>query len=207
MSVIEMLGVAEDTTQRIEGVVNALVTETNDPEKLGRVKLRYPLLGNVTTDWVRVCSFYSGKNRGAFFQPAKDDEVLVAFGQGNINQPYVIGCLWNGVDQPPVPAKDMQKVREIKTASGQVIRFEEQSNERITITDAKKNQIIIDTKKGSITVQCEKNLEVISAKGTVTVKGTNVKVDAKSKLSLSGSSIDIKAKGTLTLKGTRINLN
>ncbi len=207
MSLVELWDGEQDTTQRINGVVNAIVTQTQDPEKLGRIKVRFPMLGNIETDWIRICSFFSGPGRGAFFLPAKEDEVLVAFNQGNVNLPYVIGFLWNGVDKPPVPAKEMQDVREIKTASGQVIRFEEKKNERITITDKKNNKIVIDTKKGSINVSCDKNIDIISSKGTITLKGSNVKIDAKSSVAISGSKIDIKAKGVLTLKGSRINLN
>ena len=207
MSLVEMMGVDQDTTQKIDGVINALVTDTKDPEKLGRVKVTIPLLNNMETDFIRICSFYSGKNRGAFFMPAKGDEVLIAFGQGNINQPYVIGCLWNGVDKPPVKPADMDKVREIRTNSGQVVRFEEQSNERITITDAKNNQVVIDTKKGSINIKCSKNMDITSTGGTVTVKGKTIKINASSSMSLDASSINIKAKGTLNLKGARINLN
>ena len=207
MSVVEMMGSAEDPVQRVNGVINAIVSDTKDPEKLGRVKVTYPLLNGLESDWVRVCSFFSGKNRGAFFLPAKEDEVLVAFAQGNINAPYIIGCLWNGVDKSPVPPANQQDVREIKTTSGQVIRFEEKDNERITITDKKKNQIVIDTKKGSIQVKCDKNMDITSSKGTITMKGANIKIEAKSSLTLGAGKIDIKAKGILTLKGTRININ
>ena len=207
MSIIESIGMEQDATQKIDGVVNALVSNTKDPEKLGRIKVKIPLLDNMETDWVRICSFFSGKNRGAFFMPATGDEVLVAFGQGNINLPYVIGFLWNGVDKPPVKPADMDKVREIRTNSGQVVRFEEQTNERITITDAKKNQVVIDTKKGSIDIKCSKNMSITSSSGTITVKGKTIKINATSSMSLDAASINIKAKGTLNLKGSRINLN
>jgi len=48
----------------------------------------------------------AGKDRGIFFLPEVDDEVLVAFENGDINQPYVIGSLWNGVDVPPETNSD-----------------------------------------------------------------------------------------------------
>ena len=38
---------------------------------------------------------------GYFFSPEVDDEVIVAFDQGDIRYPYVIGGLWNGKDEPP----------------------------------------------------------------------------------------------------------
>ena len=205
--VVELMSPPEDPVQRINGVINGLVSNVDDPEKLGRIKVKYPLFNNIESDWMRVCSFYSGPSYGAFFRPAKNDEVLVAFAQGNINSPYVIGCLWSGVDKPPVDAKQQEDVREIKTKSGQVVRFEENKNERITITDKKNNKFVIDTKKGSITLSCDKNIDIISSKGTVTIKGSNVKVDAKSSISLSAAKIDVKAKGTLTLKGARVNIN
>ena len=209
MSLTDLLGNNEEGTEIINGVLNAIVVSNKDPEGLGRVKLSFPLLGDkVASDWVRVASFFTGKDRGAFFLPKVDDEVLVSFLGGNVNLPYVIGCLWNGVEKIPVPKNDQQDVSEIKTKSGQVIRFEEgKKGERITITDKKNNAIVIDTKKNTITVTAGKDITVEAKSGALTLKGSTVTVQAKSSVLIKGAKIDIKATGVMNLKGKMININ
>ena len=51
--------------------------------------------------WARIATLMSGKKRGVYFMPEKDDEVLVAFHHGKFDHPYVVGFLWNGPDAPP----------------------------------------------------------------------------------------------------------
>ena len=64
----------------IGGVVIGVVTNNQDPDELGRVKLRFPWLSeDYESNWARVASLMAGKERGAYFLPDVDDEVLVAF--------------------------------------------------------------------------------------------------------------------------------
>ncbi len=85
----------------IYGVVAAIVTDVNDPDALGRVKLRFPWLSDTyTSDWCRVAQAGAGKSRGAVMLPEVNDEVLAAFEQGDVRRPYVLGGLYNGLDRP-----------------------------------------------------------------------------------------------------------
>ena len=86
------------------GVYPALVSETVDPEALGRVKVRLPWAsdgGGRYEAWARVATMMAGRHRGSWFMPDVDDEVLVAFEAGDPQRPYVVGALWNGADPPP----------------------------------------------------------------------------------------------------------
>jgi len=78
----------------------AKVVAVNDPEGLSRVQLRLISFdGPEQQDaplWARVAVPFAGNNRGAFFIPDVDDEVLVSFVNGDPRQPIVIGGLWNG---------------------------------------------------------------------------------------------------------------
>ena len=87
------------------GVYPARVTDIVDPDKQGRIKVRLPWSpdagdSNYET-WARLATMMAGNNRGTFFIPDVDDEVLVAFEGGNPRRPYVVGALWNGQDSPP----------------------------------------------------------------------------------------------------------
>src|SRR5690606_22829651 len=93
---------------RFNGVVIGVVTNNNDLEGLGRVKVRYPSLGMlppVESDWCRIAAPMAGPMAGWYAIPEINDEVLVAFEHGDPAYPYVIGGLWNTMDRPPKPSQ------------------------------------------------------------------------------------------------------
>jgi uncharacterized protein involved in type VI secretion and phage assembly len=83
-----------------------IVTDNVEPKGDYRVKIKFPTLapakdGEEDTFWCRIGTFGAGKGgRGMFCLPEKDDEVLVAFVDGDVNQALVIATVWNGVDKP-----------------------------------------------------------------------------------------------------------
>lgn len=87
------------------GVYPALVSDINDPAGQGRVKITLPWApdsGNARYElWARMATLMGGNNRGSWFIPDVNDEVLVTFEAGDPQRPYVIGGLWNGSDAPP----------------------------------------------------------------------------------------------------------
>ncbi len=92
-------------TCRVFGVVAGVVTNNKDPDKLGRVKVKIGDLSDsdaeaFETTWAKMSSPMAGKERGIYFLPEVDDEVLVAFQQGDIAYPFVVGCIWNHEDVP-----------------------------------------------------------------------------------------------------------
>ena len=101
---------------QINGVVIGLVTNVQDPDKNGRVKVHFPWLDDQhETDWVRIATMMGGNGRGSFFMPEVNDEVLVAFDHGDVRFPYVVGFMWNGQDQPP--SKEI-RLRVIRSVNG-----------------------------------------------------------------------------------------
>ncbi|MFT2720557.1 VgrG-related protein [Deinococcus sp. A31D244] len=86
------------------GLMIGVVTNNDDPDNLGRVKVKFPALTeDDESDWARVVNLGGGPNRGSQFTPEVNDEVLIGFEHGDIHHPYVIGGLWNGSDAPPRP--------------------------------------------------------------------------------------------------------
>lgn len=83
----------------------AKVTSVNDPEQLNRVQIRLLSHSSTTqqegTLWARVAVPCAGSNKGAFFIPDVDDEVVVSFVNGDSRYPIILGSLWNGNDQAP----------------------------------------------------------------------------------------------------------
>ncbi|PTA67172.1 VgrG-related protein [Deinococcus arcticus] len=94
----------------VQGLMIGVVTNNNDPDSQGRVKLKLPALTeDDETDWARVVGLGNGPNRGSHHTPEVNDEVLVGFEHGDIHHPYVIGGLWNGKDSPPRPVDKVVK--------------------------------------------------------------------------------------------------
>ena len=87
------------------GVYPALVSDIKDPDGQGRVKVKLPwALDNKNDEyeaWARIATLMAGNNRGTWFIPDVNDEVLISFEAGNPRRPYVVGVLWNGQDAPP----------------------------------------------------------------------------------------------------------
>jgi uncharacterized protein involved in type VI secretion and phage assembly len=116
---------SESRAGKIFGVVVGVVTNNQDPEKMGRVKVRFPWLNETDeSHWARVATLMAGKDRGTWFLPEVDDEVLVAFGHGDVRFPYVVGALWNGVDTPPRDNDDgKNNERVVKSRLGHELIF------------------------------------------------------------------------------------
>jgi uncharacterized protein involved in type VI secretion and phage assembly len=202
----------EPRTTRIFGVVVGLVTNNQDPEGLGRVKVKIPCLSDVDESfWARVAAPMAGKQRGTYFLPEVDDEVLVAFEHGDVRFPYVLGALWNGQDAPPVTNNDgKNNVRMIKSRSGHVVKLnDEDGKETIEIVDkSQKNSIVIDTAKNTITVTTDKDITLSASQGTIKLNAQNVEINSSNatKLKANGN-MNVEASGTMTVKGATVNIN
>ncbi len=133
----------------MQGVVTGLVTNHSDPENLGRVKVKYGWLGEIESDWIRIAAPIAGAGRGFFSLPEVNDEVLIAFEQGDIHHPYIIGVLWNRKDRPPKRNQDVVgggKVNQriLKSRSGhQIILDDTAGQEQIKVVDGSGTNIII----------------------------------------------------------------
>lgn len=89
---------------RCAGLVSGTVTDTQDPEGSGRVKVRFPWLSDeYASDWARTAQS-GGTGGGEAFIPEVGDEVLVGFEHGHLDRPYVLAGLYNGQDRPGVEA-------------------------------------------------------------------------------------------------------
>jgi len=201
-----------DHTARITGVVVGVVTNNQDPDGLGRVKVKFPWLSDADeSTWARLVSPMAGKERGLYVLPEVDDEVLVVFEHGDVRFPYVLGALWNGKDKPPADNSDgKNNVRLLKSRSGHVIRLsDEDGKEKIEIIDkSEKNSIVFDTANNTITLTADKDIILSAPQGTIKLDGQ--KIEAKSSADAkveAGAGMDVKASGTLNIKGATVNIN
>jgi len=116
--------------KQIPGVVIGVVKDLKDPEGQGRIRIAFPWMQNTLSAWAPIAFPMAGKNRGMYYMPELDDEVLVAFEQGDFDHPFVVGFLWNGVDVPP--ESDYHN-RVLVTPGGHTLRFEDTDNAKKVI--------------------------------------------------------------------------
>ena len=177
----------------------AQVSDVNDPEGQGRVTLTFPWLSDdYVSDWARTLQPGAGKGRGAMVVPEVGDEVLVAFEQGDLRRPYVLGGLYNGVDTAP----DGRRGAASTAAPGAVNRRSVRLPPRPPARPARRGRprrrrqlataddgltLVLDATGTPVTVHTD---------GTVLVEGSKgVTVDAGS------SALDLKG-GSITLTAT-----
>ena len=88
---------------RQSGPQRALIDANNDPEGLGRVRIRYPwqTSDSASSPWIRMATPFATGGGGIYFAPSAGDEVLVDYDNGNIERPYVVGVLFNGKAAAP----------------------------------------------------------------------------------------------------------
>jgi uncharacterized protein involved in type VI secretion and phage assembly len=196
------------------GVYPAIITNNNDTEKnLGRVKIKMPWLSTtVESDWVRVVTPNGGGGRGFLFVPEVNDEVLIAFENGDIKRPYVIGALHNGQDAAPLTASDYHadgstKKRILRSRTGHKLEFDDTSNaEKLTLTSKSGHILEMDDGDAPKITLKDKNGEL-----SLTMDSQNKKIvinaDATGGMDLlSQGKITIKSSGNdVAIEGVNVN--
>ncbi len=152
-------------------------------------------------------------DRGVVFLPEVNDEVLLAFENGDMSSPFVLGVLYNGKDKPPKGIGELvdsgtKKVNErvIVSRSGHKIIFDDSSGkEKITIVDkTEKNKIEIDSTKNEFKIISEGKLD-LQSKGDLTLT-TEGKLTLKSKQDFSAASdakVSIKGQNAVEVNSTQ----
>jgi len=182
----------KSSRQAVTQLQPAVVVDNNDPEKLGRIKVKFPWSDSDETPWARYSAAHAGKDRGAYCIPEIDDEVLVGFEFGNPDKPIIVGSLYNVDDAPhSKTGSDENLIKAFITKSGNEVIFNDESgNEEIKISMKDgKNQIVLGLSGPSITITSE---------GDIGIKGANITIESSDKMTLkAGSDIEIKAQSNL----------
>jgi uncharacterized protein involved in type VI secretion and phage assembly len=214
-------------------VVVGIVTNNNDPDGWGRVKVKLPTMpGNDESNWARLVTPMAGNGMGIQFIPEVNDEVLVTFEYGDINRPFVIGSLWNGKDKPPegngdvVSSTGKVEKRIIRSRSGHTILLDDSDGkENISIVDkTKKNTFQIDSKSNSVLIKTQgghqivldgssgqEKIDIIDKTGKNSVKidsmQNSISVESGMQLKLKAQNIEIDAGASMKIKaGASMNV-
>jgi phage baseplate assembly protein gpV len=186
---------------RAPGFVRGLVSDNQDPDKLGRVKVKFPWLDEAySSSWAPVMQLGAGPTSGTFFLPAVDDEVLVGFEHGRIDRPIVVGGLFNKTDMPPTYGQFLDDGavtgRGIFSRVGHSLTFHDADDisgiNVVAVDDGGTTAVSIglNGKDKKLVVQTSGNVDV-TADGDITLKGTKISVEAQGELVLKGATIKL----------------
>jgi phage protein D len=219
-----MLGLAgPQGTGARQGVATGVVTDVSDPDKLGRVKVRLPWLrDDFGTFWARVLQAGAGAERGSMLLPEVNDEVLVAFEQGDIGAPFVLGGLYSARNKPYAG-----QGASVDASSGAVNRrafvgrtghslelLESQQQNGIWLhtgdgkmklaMDGTNAPVITVHSDGKVVVEAKDGVDIDAGSGGVKITGgQRIELSAKTGISLDAGSGDVQVKGVnVDLKGT-----
>lgn len=191
--------VADGLGGRFYGLYPARVTDLKDPDNQGRVKVLLPWAADAAGGgryeaWARLATLMGGNNRGSWFVPDVDDEVLVGFEAGDARRPYVVGALWNGKDKPPESmdggGRNAKKV--LRSRNGIVITLDDtDGQETLTLQTPAGQTVTLKDGPGSI--------EAKDSNGnSLKMESSGITVNAAAKVTINASTAEISA-GMLTV--------
>ena len=175
------------------GVAPALVIDIKDPDNQGRIKVTLPwsidAKGSRYEGWARLATLQAGNNRGSWFIPDVDDEVLVAFEHGDPRRPYVLGALWNGRDSAPASmdgaGNNYKKV--LRSRNGVKVTLDDQDG---------REQLVLETPGGQkVTLKDGPGaIELVDSNGnSIKLEASGVTVTASAKVTITASQLAISA--------------
>jgi uncharacterized protein involved in type VI secretion and phage assembly len=175
------------------GVYPALVSDIRDPDGRGRVKVKFPWIsdsaGGAYEVWARLATLMAGPNRGTWFVPDPNDEVLVAFEFGDPRRPYVVGALWNGVDSPPESmdgaGRNFKKV--IRSRNGVKVTLDDTDGQEQFVCETPGGQkVTLKDGPGTVTIEDSNG-------NSIKLETAGIAVTASAKVTVNASAVEVSA--------------
>jgi type VI secretion system secreted protein VgrG len=163
----------------------ANVIDNDDPQKQGRIKVQFKweCTSNDVTEWLRVMTPDAGtsdkvsRNRGFVFVPEKGDQVIVAFEEGNVARPVVLGSVFHG--KSGIGGGGGNNSKSLSSKSGHSLNLNDAAG--ITFIDKTKlNHIEIDG-ENKITVTADKTIKLVTGESSITLN-SNGTIDIVGKI-------------------------
>jgi uncharacterized protein involved in type VI secretion and phage assembly len=194
---------------KVDSIMTGIVTNNNDPQKLGRVQVKLPAVSDQESFWVPVLLPAAGKERGLSMLPVPGEHVVVAFENGDPSYPYVLGSMFDGKDTPGDEMAVTDGSFALKSDEKALIAAKKDIKLR---SDQGQWEIEIDgdikekTSKGGYTgdiagaykLTAKQAITIESNQG-VTIKAPQINVEAQGMLS-------VESKGQLSLKGAQVQI-
>lgn len=209
----------------IKGLHVGIVTQLEeDPDGEDRILVKIPIIDAEKQGvWCRVSTLDAGENRGSFFRPEIEDEVIVGFINEDPNDPVVLGMLHSSAKPAPIVAADDNHIKGFVTRSEMKLTFDDDKIS-VTIETPAGKKIVMDEDAGVITIEDENSNIItmdssgiimesagdigIKASGDVTIEGTNVGIKANAEFKAEGSAgAEVSTSAIAVLKGSLVQIN
>lgn len=160
-----LVDLSERVNNRYYGKYRGVVSNVDDPEKVGRVRARVPkIFLDVETQWATPCAPYTGDGEGLFLIPPVGAGVWIEFEEGDLNRPIWSGGWWNK-DKTPKNEQGDEAVttrKILRSNSGLLVAMDDDAK-KISISDSdEKNFITIEVMEGKIKIQATTKVVVES---------------------------------------------
>ena len=164
----------------------AVVMDNKDPEKMGRIRVQFLWQkeqdSNLMTPWIRIAQPHGGNDKGFYFIPEIEEEVMVDFENGNAEKPYVVGTLWHGQQLPSDRwYSDSNDIKAIRTRNGHTIEIRDDGDDGfIKIYDNKKENYVLtfSTDEKLIKLESTGNIELYADKNIIIAAGEDIAINA-----------------------------
>ena len=198
----------------ISGLHIGVVTRLDeDPDQANRIQVEIPTLGEQSTHlWARLANFHASDSFGAFFIPEIGDEVILGFLNNDPGNPVILGSLYSGKRQPPVPLDKENNIKTILTREKMELTFDEKNktillktpgNNQLSLSDSDKAVIIKD--QNGNTVELSSSGISLDSPKDISISGKNISISAKAGIKLDAKqAVDISAKTDATIKGLNV---
>jgi Rhs element Vgr protein len=210
----------------IEGLQVGIVTQLeSDPDGEDRIMVRIPVIHKEDEGaWCRVSSLDAGKERGMFFRPEINDEVIVGFINNDPRHGVVLGMMNSSKMPAHLTAKDdnhekgyqsRSKLKMIFNDDKKSICIETPGGHKVVIDEDQKKIHIEDLNGNKMTMNDEgitiESIKDIKMKAAAEIKmeaGSNatLKAGAQAKVE-GGAGAEISSGGTTGVKGSMVNIN
>ncbi|ETZ22019.1 type VI secretion system tip protein VgrG [Pedobacter sp. V48] len=155
------------------GLHTGIVTDNEDPDGEQRVRVKMPYIdANDDGVWARIALTDAGNERGMFFRPELDDEVLLGFLYDDPRQPVILGMLHSSNKVPPIqPSNDNHK-KGYTSREKMKLTFDDDIKE-IKIETPGENKVFISDDKQGFSVEDQSGNKIITEPSAITVKDAN----------------------------------
>ncbi|MBK7214289.1 MAG: type VI secretion system tip protein VgrG [Bacteroidales bacterium] len=208
----------------INGLQIGIVIDNIDPIGENRVRVRMPLLDPAGDGiWARMASLDAGNNRGFFFLPEPNDEVILGFLDDDPRQPVILGKLFSSANPPPFstasgnPEKgylsregikiyinDEEKILKLEMPSGRKLLMDD-SAQKILLEDDSGNKI--EMKPDKVSIESAMELEIKAGLG-ITINGLTLDLSGDNRLKLEATgSVELSSSGNTVIRGAIVQIN
>jgi uncharacterized protein involved in type VI secretion and phage assembly len=182
---------ADGSTPGYFGLYPAFVTDLVDPDRLGRIEVRFPLLGDDgdrdVRAWATLCSPYADRDSGLEILPDVGSQVMVMFEAGNPRRPYVVGAVWNGRRSLPHPPESANNIRVLRSRAESRLEFDDTaSGPKVTVSTRSGHTVVLDDAAQEITIDHATGCRI-------KLTATSVEINANVNLKVTAPMVEVNA--------------